>query len=112
MEEKILLKSYSLINDNSIRISELPDKMQTKFQMIDDLLSQYDNAQSDQEEKDIKAKIIAYDNGLENDLESYIVQIQSNKEDEPNELLGAESESKQAEQNESSETKPTWRFWM
>ena len=111
MESKVL-KSYELVDKHELVITKLPDKIQNKFQMLDELLDNYDQSETKGEEFDIKEKILACDTGLSSDLESYIATMDKddNQDDDDDQSQKEMKDVGQTEEN--TDQNPTWRFWM
>lgn len=112
MDNQILLKSYALIDSEELTIAELPEKIQQKIQMLDEMLEAYENATSETEEFDIKERILACDTGLTSDLSSYVAENKNSpkeKQEESEQFEGG-GEVKNEEENQSES--PKWRFWM
>ena len=116
------LKSYELMDDNELSIEQLPEKIQGKFEKLDNYLQNLEEAQSEKEANDIAQQIIACDTGIVADLESFIDQeiekmkkedLEKEKEKE-NEDVEKASQGATIEDNTktSSEERPAWRFWM
>jgi hypothetical protein len=115
MEQSQLLKSYEWVDKHELVITRLPEKIQNKFQMLDELLDNYEQAESQDEEFNIKEKILACDTGLSNDLESYVMSMDKDKDNDDDDADKAQDEMKRGgeinDQN-SNPDKPLWRFWM
>jgi hypothetical protein len=116
------LKSYELMDDNELSIEQLPEKIQGKFEKLDNYLQNLEEAQSEKEANDIAQQIIACDTGIVADLESFIDQeiekmkkedLEKEKEKE-NEDVEKASQGATIEDNTnaSSGERPAWRFWM
>ena len=116
------LKSYELMDDNELSIEQLPEKIQGKFEKLDNYLQNLEEAQSEKEANDIAQQIIACDTGIVADLESFIDQeiekmkkedLEKEKENE-NEDVEKASQGATIEDNTnaSSGERPAWRFWM
>lgn len=114
------LKSYELLDDNELSIEQLPEKLQGKFEKLDNYLQNLEEADSEKEANDIAQQIIACDNGLVADLESFIDQEIERMKKEDLEKDKENEEMDKAEKgttiednsNSSSEERPAWRFWM
>ena len=114
------LKSYELLDENELSIEQLPEKIQGKFEKLDNYLQNLEEAQSEKEANDIAQQIIACDTGIVADLESFIDQeIEKMKKED----LEREKENEDVEKasqgttiedntNASSGERPAWRFWM
>jgi hypothetical protein len=116
------LKSYELLDENELSIEQLPEKIQGKFEKLDNYLQNLEEAQSEKEANDIAQQIIACDTGIVADLESFIDQeiekmkkedLEKEKENE-NEDVEKASQGATIEDNTnaSSGERPAWRFWM
>jgi hypothetical protein len=112
MESKVL-KSYELVDKHELVITKLPEKIQNKFQMLDELLDNYEQAKTEDEEFDIKEKVLACDTGLSSDLESFIATMDKNEEeDDADKSQEKMKEGGQAQEENPTHEKPSWRFWM
>jgi len=112
MESKVL-KSYELVDNHDLVISKMPEKIQNKFQMLDELLDNYEQAETEDEEFDIKEKVLACDTGLSSDLESFIANMDKNEEDDNADKSQEKmKEGGQTQDDNPNHEKPTWRFWM
>lgn len=112
MESKVL-KSYELVDKHELVITKLPEKIQNKFQMLDELLDNYEQAESEDEEFDIKEKVLACDTGLSSDLESFIANMDKNEEeDDADKSQEKMKEGGQTQEENPTHEKPSWRFWM
>ena len=112
MESKVL-KSYELVDKHELVITKLPEKIQNKFQMLDELLDNYEQAESEDEEFDIKEKVLACDTGLSTDLESFIANMDKNEEeDDADKSQEKMKGGGQTQEENPTHEKPSWRFWM
>lgn len=113
MESKVL-KSYDLVDKHELVISRLPEKIQNKFQMLDELLDNYEQAESEDEEFDIKEKVLACDTGLSADLESFIANMDKVEEgdDDADKSQEKMKEGGKTDEDSPNHEKPSWRFWM
>jgi len=111
--ESQVLKSYELLDKHELVISRLPEKIKNKFQMLDELLDNYEQAETEDEEFDIKEKVLACDTGLSSDLESFISTMDKNDVDDDADKSQEEmKDGGQANDENPTHEKPTWRFWM
>ena len=112
MEETRQLQSYELVDTHDLVISQLPEKIRNKFEALDEVLDNYENAETDKEMKDIMAQIEAYDTGLSSDIRSYLAEKQDSENDEED----SDSEGKMAQGGQTdtqpNHDNPSWRFWM
>jgi hypothetical protein len=111
--ESIVLKSHELLDKHELVIKKLPEKIQNKFEMLDELLDNYEQSQSEDEVFDIKEKILACDTGLKSDLESFISNMEKNEGDEDADKSQEKmKEGGQTQEENPTLEKPSWRFWM
>jgi hypothetical protein len=116
------LKSYELMEDNELTIEQLPERIQGKFEKLDNYLENLEQADTEKEANDIAQQIIACDTGIVADLESFIDQEieKMKKEDLELENQKENDDVEKAKQGAtiedntktSSEERPAWRFWM
>ena len=116
------LKSYELMDENELSIEQLPEKIQGKFEKLDNFLQNLEEAESEKEANDIAQQIIACDTGIVADLESFIDQeiekmkkedLEKEKEIENDDIEKAKQGATIEDNTKiSSEERPAWRFWM
>ena len=115
MEETRQLQCYELVDEHNLVISEMPEKIRNKFQSLDEILENYEEATSEKEEKDIMAQIEAYDTGLSSDIRSYLAE-KENPENDNDENDSSKSGEQMAQggqvDNKPNPDTPSWRFWM
>jgi len=107
-----------MIDEHTINISELPEKIQAKIGQYDKLYAEYEQAEEESnEEQTLENKLNALDQGIVQDLNSYVAEKKA-KEDEALKANPAMANGGQADTNAQStnttasgET-PSWRFWM
>jgi hypothetical protein len=111
--ESVVLKSHELLDKHELVITKLPEKIQNKFEMLDELLDNYEQAETEDEEFDIKEKVLACDTGLSSDLESFIANMDKNEEEEDADKSQEKmKDGGQTDEANPTHVKPTWRFWM
>lgn len=110
-EEQKILECYLITESNNISFEHLPERLQRKFEQLEDLLDQYESCESEEEEKVLSRKIMSYDEGICRDLEPIVEKIQKEEIQQMppmNQLPKAEQGMDIPNNSES----PTWRFWM
>jgi hypothetical protein len=109
-------KWEEFINEHKIKIEELPENVQHKIQIFEETFAEYE-ATDDEEEiqiRDLEAKMMAQDNGIMSDLESFVAK---RKENEPAPTPKAEDGGQTppappAPPQHQASDKPSWAFWM
>ena len=116
MEETRQLQCYALVDNHDLVITEMPEKIQNKFKMLDELLDNLEEADNDNEAKGIVAQIEACDTGLTSDIRSYMAEKGNsyNNDDEDNDSSSQDDKMANGGQTDNVPTheKPSWRFWM
>lgn len=109
-DEQKILECYLIVESNGIPFEKLPERLQRKFEQLEELLDQYENCESEEEEKVLGRKIMSYDEGICRDLEPIVEKMQQDDIQQMppmNQLPKAEDG-----MNIPSNSEPTWRFWM
>lgn len=114
MEESRQLQCYALVDKHDLLISEMPEKLQNKFKMLDDLLDNLEEADNDNESKSIVAQIEACDTGLSSDIRSYITDKDNSDDDDDDDSSSQNNNMANGGQIDEQPThdSPSWRFWM
>ena len=68
-----MVQFEKLLEQHNIDISDLPEKTQRKIENFDEVYEQYQNAEEDsKEEEDLELRLESLDEGITNDLQSFI----------------------------------------
>jgi hypothetical protein len=116
------VKFESLLESNNLNVDDLTPKIQEKIANFDTIYDAYTDAEEGSvEEKDAFAKLKAMDEGISNDIKSFIEEKQKNfNENAPadnapaNKTSANDTSTNDQSKNDtpSEEGKPSWAFWM
>ena len=115
-QEQEGFKFPDFFESQNISMSDLPEKVQSKISTFDDTYEQYaESEEGSAEEKDLYAKLCAFDNGILSDLQSYVAK--RNQQTPPQAAQGAQTDNQSQQSNTNTQTEtqsdsPSWRFWM
>lgn len=104
------LKSYNLMLENNLEIDSLPEKLEGKVMMLEDLLEKHEDSKDEDERKELEMKIESCDQGLYGDVVQYLKEVKTENVD--NEGKKIETEDKSPKTELIIAGRPAWRFWM
>ena len=113
-------KWEDFIDDNNIDINDLPENVQHKIDKYEETFEQYQETDDENEENDLELSLKTMDNGILNDLESFLAKSKSDEPDPkadtaPKAADGGQTPPAPAAptppQHQASD-KPSWAFWM
>lgn len=117
-QEQEGFKFPDFFESQKISMSDLPEKVQSKISTFDDTYEEYaESEEGSAEEKDLYAKLCAFDNGILSDLQSYVAKRNQDASTPPQAAQGAQTDNQSQQSNTNSQTEtqsdsPSWRFWM
>ena len=109
------VKWESILNKHNLEVSELPQNVQKKIETFESLFEEYEELNDDDENAiaDTEAKLLALDNGISSDIQSY---IDEKKEMSNGGNVEQENKPEKTQENsnpiQTSEDKPSWNFWI
>jgi hypothetical protein len=107
-----MVKFEELIEKHTIDVATLPEKILRKIENFDDLYAQYqDSTDGSAEERDLELKLKSLDDGITNDLESYI-QSQSKGDGGKSDDASSQPASNDTPPKSNEESNSNWMFWM
>lgn len=111
-EEEINLEHEELMDSFGIDVNDLPQKVQSKIQKLNELCDEYEELddEEDDAQNDLLLQIQALDDGIVADLEPIIAKIKEDDEKEK-QAIQPNPEPNQQTENTNSDS-PSWRFWM
>lgn len=99
---------------DEVSYDELPENVQIKVDNFENTLDQYEELDEDDDNeaqiRDLELKLESLDEGLFNDLTSYI-QARSKQQQQQQSQEGDKSGESDKNDTPVSEDKPSWRFW-
>lgn len=96
--------------ENNIEIDSLPEKLESKVMMLEDLLEKHEEEKDDEARKDLEMKIESCDQGLYGDVVQYLKEVKPKDGDDASKK--DQTEDKTPKTEVIIEGKPAWRFWM
>jgi hypothetical protein len=117
-QEQEGFKFPDFFESQNITITDLPEKVQSKIATFDDTYEEYaESEEGSAEEKDLYAKLCAFDNGILSDLQSYVAKRNQDAQTPPQAAQGAQTDNQSQQSNTNTQTEtqsdsPSWRFWM
>ena len=115
MEESVKWEEF--ISEHNIDVRELPDNVKHKIEKFEETYEEYEATDDNEETKlrDLEAKLMAMDNGIVSDLESFVAKKKT-EEPAPNPTPKAEDGGQtppaQTPPQHQASDKPSWAFWM
>jgi hypothetical protein len=121
MEDTVKWEEF--INEHNINISDLPENVQHKIDKYEETFEQYQETDDENEENDLELSLKTMDNGILNDLESFIAKPKSDEPDPkadpaPKAADGGQTPpptpatAAQTPPQHQASDKPSWAFWM
>lgn len=107
-----MVQFEKLLEQHNIEISDLPEKTQRKIESFDEVYEEYQNAEENsKEEEDLELRLESLDEGITNDLQSFI-ESKSKEDggqtnDKPNTPPVKDTPPASNQENNSN-----WMFWM
>lgn len=113
MEENVKWEEF--VDEHDIDVRELPENVQHKIDKFEETYAEYEQAEDEHLEGELEARLMAMDNGIVNDLQSFVAKKKS-EEPAPNPTPKAEDGGQTPPtptppQHQASD-KPSWAFWM
>lgn len=113
MSQEIELECYRLIEENDIDVSELPEKIQRKLELLEEVIEEFNECETDTtEEEDCELRMQAMDTGICKDLEPLIEKMKQEEEEENANQQAHQNQMPPQNQNNTNSEAPSWRFWM
>ena len=115
MEESVKWEDF--VMEHKIDARELPDNVKHKIEKFEETYEEYEATDDNEETKlrDLEAKLMAMDNGIVSDLESFVAKKKS-EEPAPNSTPqagdGGQTPPAQTPPKHQASDKPSWAFWM
>lgn len=117
--ENELVKWEAIVDDNNININDLPESVQHKIERFETLFEDYEALDENEENENtlsrMEDELLAMDNGICNDLESFIASKKkdaSPPKDDKKEDGGVADQNNPQPNNNNNSDKPSWAFWM
>lgn len=118
MEDTVKWEEF--INEHDINISDLPENVQHKIDKYEETFEEYQETDDEQLEEQLELTLKTMDNGILNDLQSFIAKSKSDEPDPnanptPKAAEGGQTPPAPAAQTppqHQSSDKPSWAFWM
>jgi len=115
MEESVKWEEF--VSGHDIDVRELPENVQHKIEKFEETYQEYEQTDDSEETKlrDLEAKLMAMDNGIVSDLESF---VEKKKSEEPAPSAtpqagdGGQTPPAQTPPQHQASDKPSWAFWM
>jgi hypothetical protein len=115
MEESVKWEEF--VSEHNIDVRELPENVQHKIEKFEETYQEYEQTDDNEETKlrDLEAKLMAMDNGIVSDLESFVAK---KKSEEPAPSVtpqagdGGQTPPAQTPPQHQASDKPSWAFWM
>jgi len=110
-------KWEEFVKEHEIDIHELPENVQHKIDVFEETYSEYE-ATDDEEEtliRDLEAKMMAMDNGILSDLQSFLAQQKANApapSATPKAEDGGQTPPAPTPPQHQTSDKPSWAFWL
>lgn len=111
MSNEIELKCFALMEEHEIEMSELPEKIQRKFEQLESLIEEFEECEQDSdEEQECELRMEAMDTGITTLLEEFIEKrvVETENHHHQNKQQAAQGGQVQPQTSET----PSWRFWM
>ena len=120
MEESVKWEEF--VSEHNIDVRELPDNVKHKIENFEETYQEYEATDDNEETKlrDLEAKLMAMDNGIVSDLESFVAKKKSEEPaPTPTPQAGdggqtppAQTPPAQTPPQHQASDKPSWAFWM
>lgn len=115
MEENVKWEEF--LSEHNINVKELPENVQHKIEKFEETYEEYDKADDNDETilRDLEAKLMALDNGIVSDLESFVEKKKSEQpasNSTPKAADGGQTPPAQTPPQHQASDKPSWAFWM
>ena len=117
--ENEFVKWEAIVDDNNINIKDLPESVQHKIERFETLFEDYEALDENEENENtlsrMEDELLAMDNGICNDLESFIASKKkdaSPPKDDKKEDGGVADQNNPQPNNNNNSYKPSWAFWM
>lgn len=115
MEENVKWEEF--VDEHDIDVRELPENVKHKIEKFEELYEEYEGTDDDDENKltDLEARIMAMDNGIVSDLQSFVAKKKSEEPaptPTPQAGDGGQTPPAQTPPQHQASDKPSWAFWM
>jgi hypothetical protein len=108
-------KWEEFIDEHNIDINDLPENVQHKIDKYEETFSEYEQTDDEHLESELEARLMALDNGIVSDLESF---VEKKKSEEPAPSAtpkagdGGQTPPTPTPPQHQASDKPSWAFWM
>jgi len=122
MEDNVKWEDF--VNEHKINVQELPENVKHKIEVFEETFSDYEATDEDEETaiRDLEAKLMALDNGILSDLQSFVAKKKDSAPTEdakpkdgveaPKAEHGGQTPPAQKPPQHQASDKPSWAFWM
>jgi hypothetical protein len=115
MEDNVKWEEF--VEEHKINVRELPDNVKHKIEVFEETYSEYEGTDDDEETalRDLEAKLMALDNGILSDLQSFVAKQKANEpapSATPKAEDGGQTPPAQTPPQHQTSDKPSWAFWM
>lgn len=108
-----MVKFEELMQKHNLQLEELPEKIQSKIENFDEVYEVYNEAEEDsKEERDAELKLSSLDDGICNDLESYISSKQKEQGGQSEDEKQASNNTAPQQSESSNNASDSFIFWM
>ena len=115
MEESVKWEEFAM--EHKIDARELPESVQHKIEKFEETYQEYEKTDDNEETtlRDLEAKLMALDNGIVSDLESFVEKKKSEEPaptPTPQAADGGQTPPTPTPPQHQASDKPSWAFWM
>jgi hypothetical protein len=115
MEDNVKWEEF--VDEHNIDVEELPENVQHKIEIFEETYSEYEDTDDDDEvaTRDLEAKLMALDNGILSDLQSFVAKQKANApapSATPKAEDGGQTPPTPTPPQHQASDKPSWAFWM
>ena len=115
MEDNVKWEDFVI--EHKIDARELPENVKHKIEVFEETYSEYESTEEDDEIaiRDLEAKLMALDNGILSDLQSFVAKKKSEEpapSATPQAGDGGQTPPAQTPPKHQASDKPSWAFWM
>lgn len=115
MEDNVKWEEF--VEEHKIDVRELPDNVKHKIEVFEETYSEYESTDDEEETliRDLEAKLMALDNGIVSDLQSFLAKKKESAPAEnptPKAEDGGQTPPAQTPPQHQTSDKPSWAFWM
>lgn len=122
MEDNVKWEEF--VDEHDINVKELPENVQHKIEVFEETYSEYESTDDEEETalRDLEAKLMALDNGILSDLQSFVAKKKESApaeganpkdgEQTPKAEDGGQTPPAQTPPQHQTSDKPSWAFWM